>query len=163
VTTTAEAFARFDALPAVRPEEMLGLWRGRGVPTGHRMDGLLEAYRWYGKRFDSADAVHPLVFGSPGALYSLDPWRLPLGLVRWPSFARSGAARAAVRLLTPLLRTSRPRARLRTMEVRGVATAVMLYDHLPIVDAFRRLDPQSLLGYMDQRGEAPFFFLLERA
>jgi hypothetical protein len=158
---TDAALALFDSLPPVRVDELLGTWRGRGFPTGHRMDGLLEAYRWFGKRFDSTESVHPLVFGEPGALYSLDPWRLPLGLVRWPRLAKSGLARAAVRLFTPLLRTSRPRARLRALEVRGVVTATMIYDHLPIHDAFRRLDERTLLGFMDKRGEAPFFFRLE--
>jgi hypothetical protein len=34
---------------------------------------------------------------------------------------------------------------------------------LPIVDVFRRTDPDTLLGLMDLRGmEKPFFFLLER-
>ncbi|MDH4406816.1 MAG: DUF4334 domain-containing protein [Cyanobium sp. D14.bin.5] len=37
----------------------------------------------------------------------------------------------------------------------------MLYDHLPIVDVFRRLDAQTLLGVMDARGiSQPFFFTL---
>jgi hypothetical protein len=162
IRTADDAFALYDALPAVPCEAMRGHWRGQGVPTGHRMDGLLEAYRWYGKSFIDADTVHPLVFGTPTARYQLDPWRLPLGLSRWPTLARSSVARLAMALLTPLLRTSQPRARLRAMEVRGVVTATMLYDHLPIQDSFRRLDDRRVLGLMDKRGDAPFFFLLER-
>jgi hypothetical protein len=39
----------------------------------------------------------------------------------------------------------------------------MLYDNLPIIDVFRRLDANSLLGLMDARGlEQPFFFTLQR-
>ena len=48
------------------------------------------------------------------------------------------------------------------MESRGVLTAIMLYDHLPIADSFRRVDGSTLLGLMDLRGAAPFFFVLER-
>jgi len=44
-----------------------------------------------------------------------------------------------------------------------VASAAMLYDHLPIVDIFRRLDEHTLLGVMDARGiSQPFFFILRR-
>jgi hypothetical protein len=39
----------------------------------------------------------------------------------------------------------------------------MVYDNLPIIDIFRRLDANSLLGLMDARGlEQPFFFTLQR-
>lgn len=48
------------------------------------------------------------------------------------------------------------------MTDRGVTTAVMIYDHLPIIDCFRRLDGRTMLGLMDMRGAAPFFFQLER-
>ena len=41
--------------------------------------------------------------------------------------------------------------------------AALLYDHLPIVDDFRRLDAHTLLGVMDARGiSQPFFFTLRR-
>jgi hypothetical protein len=48
------------------------------------------------------------------------------------------------------------------MECRGVVTATMIYDHLPIVDSFKRLNATTLLGLMDMRATAPFFFLLEQ-
>jgi len=63
-----------------------------------------------------------------------------------------------------LLRTTRPRARLRMMVHRGKCSATMVYDQWPILDAFRRLDADSVLGLMDARGMArPFFFVLRRA
>jgi hypothetical protein len=56
-----------------------------------------------------------------------------------------------------------PQARLRVVKHRGVSSAAMLYDHLPIVDVFRRLDGQTLLGVMEARGiSQPFFFTLRR-
>jgi Domain of unknown function (DUF4334) len=71
--------------------------------------------------------------------------------------------RASFDVVRPLLYTHRPKARLRVLEHRGVATAAMVYDALPIIDVFRRVDPDTQLGLMDLRGlPAPFFFLLER-
>ncbi len=78
-------------------------------------------------------------------------------------FAHSGVASALFGAIQPLLRTSRPRARLRLMSHRGVVSATMVYDHLPINDVFRRLDGETLIGLMDMRGfSAPFFFQLRR-
>jgi hypothetical protein len=72
--TTAEAFSRFDALPPVDIPFMLGPWRGETYPRGHPLDGSLEAFHWHGKRFDSAEEVHPLVFSNlAGDLVCLDP------------------------------------------------------------------------------------------
>jgi hypothetical protein len=47
-------------------------------------------------------------------------------------------------------------------EFRGVVTATMCYDALPIHDAFRRIDDDTRLGVMDLRGAPPFVFVLER-
>lgn len=161
--TLAEALARFDALPAVTTEEMLGQWRGSGVPTGHEMDGLLETYQWYGKSFVSEEIVHPLLFRDrAGATYAIDPLRIPLALSRFHALTRNAVAQALFTLATPLLRTQAPRARLRAVSCRGVTTAAMVYDHLPIIDFFRRIDAHTVLGLMDRRGAAPFFFQLEQ-
>jgi hypothetical protein len=161
--TLAHALARFDALPPVTTAEMHGHWRGYGEPTGHDMDGLLEAYAWYGKSFLSDEAVHPLVFRRrDGVTYAIDPRRIPLGLARYRTLTRHPLARGLFHLATPLLRTTQPRARLRAVTCRGVTSAAMVYDHLPIIDCFRRLSADAVLGLMDLRGAAPFFFRLER-
>jgi len=40
---------------------------------------------------------------------------------------------------------------------------VMIYDHLPIMDLFRKVDDNTLLGVMDLKGmQQPFFFVLYR-
>ena len=159
-----ETLGFFDGLPAVPAAEMLGRWRGSGLPTGSPLDGLLEAYGWYGKEFLDAERVHPLLFGAPGGPRPIDPALIPMGLLRdRPSLARSAAARRAFTVLRPLLRTAKPRARLRTVEHRGVATAAMVYDALPIIDVFRRVDATTLLGLMDMRSAPmPYFFVLVR-
>jgi hypothetical protein len=159
-----EALAFFDGLPPVDPGDMVGRWRGSGLPTGSPLDGLLEAYGWYGKEFLDAERVHPLLFGGRGEPRPIDPALIPIGVLRdRPAVAHSAAARAAFAVVRPLLHTAKPRARLRTVEHRGVATAAMVYDALPIIDVFRRVSADRLLGLMDLRGlTEPFFFLLDR-
>ncbi len=158
------ALAFFDALPAVAPDDVRGRWRGSGLPTGSPLDGLLEAYGWYGKEFLDAETVHPLLVATRAGPRPVDPAYVPIGVLRdRPGLARSRVARAAFRLARPLLTTSRPRARLRAVEHRGVLTAAMVYDALPIVDVFRRVSADVLLGLMDLRGlPDPFLFVLRR-
>lgn len=158
--------ALFDRLAAVEPSELQGRWRGGGFPSGHPLDGVLETFHWYGKEFRDADAVDPLLFRSAaGVVVPLRAALLPdpRWLERWPWLASAAAGELFQRLLLPLLRTDRPQARLRVVRHRGVSSAAMLYDQLPIVDVFRRLDAHTLLGLMDARGiPQPFFFTLRR-
>jgi hypothetical protein len=161
----AEALAWFDRLPTVRTRELLGRWRGSGLPTGSRLDGLLEAYGWYGKEFLGPESVHPLLFrGRDGRPRPVDPELIPLWLLRdHAGLARLWPVRTAFGRVRPLLYTNRPKARLRTVEHRGVTTAAMVYDGLPIIDVFRRVGPDVVVGAMDMRSlPSPFFFLLER-
>lgn len=157
-----DAEALFDQLPAVRCEDILGNYRGRELVTGHPMDGLLEASGWYGKRFDSVDSVHPLVFSTKsGELFSVDPRRVPLQWAAKLPGALTSRGRALMSIGRPVIGTDAPRARLRMVEHRGVVTAAMVYDHLPIIDVFRRVDDRTLLGVMDLRDADPYFFILE--
>lgn len=162
-TTTEHALALFDALPAVRAEDMLGAWKGHELATGHPLDGLLEGSGWYGKRFDSLEDVHPLLVSVGGRRFSMEPRRVSLRMAARMPRALAGRMRPLVGLFEPWLRTDKPRARLRNLEYRGVVSAAMIYDHLPIIDLFRRVDGETLLGVMDLRHvTAPYFFVLER-
>jgi hypothetical protein len=159
------ALALFDALPTVGSDEMMGDWRGGGFPTGHALDGVLENLRWRGKRFETAECAYPLVFARrSGATFAIDPARIPFRCaLRCAGFARTAAAARLFAIVAPLLATTRPCARLRAIEYRGVVTAAMIYDAQPAIDVFRRLDAVTLLGLMDLRGMAqPFFFTLAR-
>ncbi|MCE4557106.1 DUF4334 domain-containing protein [Pelomonas cellulosilytica] len=163
---TGSALARFDTLPAVANDFMLGSWRGEGCPTGHPLDGALEAYGWWGKRFDSEEAVHPLLFARRGGgTLALNPrWMAPaIGwLDRWP-LPKSPTLGRALQVLLPLLATRQSAARLRQIEHRGVVSAAMVYDRLPIHDVFRRIDDDTVMGLMDLKGASrAFFFLLKR-
>jgi hypothetical protein len=161
----AEALARFDDGAPVGLDELTGRWRGSGLPTGSRLDGLLEAHGWYGKEVADPETVHPLLFRDrAGRPFPVDPALAPIGLLlRHPGLVRTPAARGAFAVAAPLRRTSRPAARARLVEHRGVLSAALVYDALPIVDVLRRIGEHMLLGLMDLRGLAePFFFLLER-
>ncbi|MCQ2000964.1 DUF4334 domain-containing protein [Arthrobacter zhaoxinii] len=164
-TDAGTALAFFDSLPPVQVPELNGSWRGTEVPTGHRLAGLLEPLGWYGKRFDGAEEVFPLVFsGSGGGVFNVNPALVPLSAVlRFGPLLRKPDVLAAVRPALRAARTRRPGARLRMTEYRGVLSASMIYDALPVLDVFRRVDARTVLGAMDLRGPgAPFFFALRR-
>ena len=162
--TVDEALALFDTLPSVRAEEITGPWAGRELSTGHRLDGALAASGWHGKRFDSPEDVFPLIFSTTdGRTFAAEPRRVPLGLTGRVPLSTLRRVRPLLTALEPALRTRRPRARLRNLEYRGVVTAAMIYDHLPIIDVFRRVDEVTLLGVMDWRDEPqPYFFVLTK-
>jgi GXWXG protein/Domain of unknown function (DUF4334) len=164
-TAPAAALAFFDRCGTVEPAGMTGRWRGSGLPTGHPFDGLLEAYGWYGKEIADAETVHPLLFrDSSGRPRAVDPAYAPLALLRAaPGLARLPVARRGFAVLRPLRYTRRPAARVRRVEHRGVVTAALVYDRLPVVDVVRRVAAGTVLGLMDMRGvTAPFFFVLRR-
>ena len=54
-------------------------------------------------------------------------------------------------------------ARLRSVEYRGAVTASMIYDRHPVIDHFRRVSDDVVLGAMDAKGDdAPLVFVLRR-
>ena len=157
-----EALAYFDRLAPVSPATIAGRWRGAGLHTGHPMDGLLEAHDWYGKAFDARGEAHPLLFRQGSAIVSIDPRWIPLSALHSNKVTRSALARAGFAAARMVLRTTSPQARLRLLTHRGVPSAAMIYDRLPIIDLFRQVTPDILLGLMDVRGAPPFFFTLHR-
>ncbi|MEO6951200.1 MAG: DUF4334 domain-containing protein [Polyangia bacterium] len=163
-TTTERALAWFDSLPSMPAPSMIGRWRGSGLPTSHPMDGLLEELGWYGKHFESDESVHPLLFRFGDTVSPIQPALVPMSLVvRHARLLHARAIPSLFALVGRLARTRHPAARLRTIEHRGVSTAAMIYDRLPICDVFRKVDDDTALGLMDLRGmEQPFFFVLRR-
>jgi hypothetical protein len=157
-----EAEAYYITLDPVPIGMLAGFWRGRAVDTGHAVDELLRASCWIGKEFLAPDEVHPLVHEGAFGRFRLDPGLVPLAFARRLGLARLPGARAGFRLLGPLLATRRPRARLRMIEDRGCLTAAMIYDQLPIIDVFRKVDGDTVMGRMDERGQRPAYFLLTR-
>jgi hypothetical protein len=67
----AELAAVWAGLDTVRPEELLGSWRGGLFDTGHPFNRRTEESRWYGKRFTSLDDARPDICITPeGRLYT---------------------------------------------------------------------------------------------
>lgn len=151
----------FDTLQPASLAFMTGRWRGFEIKTGHGLDGLLEPSGWYGKLFESPEAVHPLLFYGKDkkSLYALDPSLVPLTA----PLPRSRALGVMMSVAKPFLQTKLPKARLRMVEFRGRSTATMVYDSKPIFDHFARIDDDRVLGIMDLKGmPGPYAFCLER-
>ncbi|GAB18833.1 hypothetical protein GOEFS_066_00070 [Gordonia effusa NBRC 100432] len=124
------------ALPTVRVDEILGPWRGGELPSGHPMDGQLEKVRWYGKTFTSAYDVQPLV-------------------------CRDDAGE-----LYSNKELGHGEASLWHVEFRGEVTASMVYDGQAVIDHFKRVDDNTLMGIMNGKTslvrDRHFYFYLQR-
>ena len=163
-TTIQEALSFFDSLPPVAVEEMIGAWQGSELETGNRLNGLLENLGWHGKRFEGADGAHPLIFADSRGLFSVNPALVPVtAAVKYSRALRNALVFRLARPALRLLQTSRPKARLRIIEYRGVPTGTMSYDAIAANDHFRKVNQDVLLGAMDLRGlTSPFMFVLRR-
>lgn len=131
-----ELDAVWAGLDTVRPEEILGEWKGGEFHTGHPLNGRLAKAGWYGKTFTAVHDAKPLICrDAAGELYS----NRELG---------------------------KGEAGLWTVEFRGESTATMIYDGQPVLDHFKRVDDTTLMGIMNVKGvpaDGPFFyFFLER-
>lgn len=158
-------FDAFRHLSPVKPVELVGLWKGRGIPTGHPLDGVLENLGWFGKRFTEDLRADALLFRSgERRLTAIDPFPIPLRLAL--RFHHLGRTRFASNLFSHLLRplsASGPIATLRSLPFDGVASAAMVYDRLPITDHFRQKDKDTLIGLMAVKGDARHYvFELQR-
>ena len=159
--TAKDALEIFDSLEPATVEFMIGRWRGFEIESNHPMDGLLSATGWYGKLFLNPEEVHPLLFYSWGRteLYSVNPRIVPMRL----KLPKSDGMGYLMKLLKPVLRTTKSTARLRMVEYRGRSTATMCYDEKAILDHFARIDENRVMGIMDLKGvPQPYFFILER-
>jgi hypothetical protein len=161
----AEAFDYFDRLGVASIIELAGLWQGHGIASGHPLDGVLENLGWYGKRFTADLKADALLFAlGPHRLVAIDPGMIPLKLaLRCHRFGRTRAARGLFSYLQKLGRAKGPVASLRSMSFRDKTSAAMVYDRQPIIDHFRRIDDDRLLGVMAVEGDGRhYFFVLTR-
>lgn len=132
----AELDAFWATLPPATVEQMIGDWRGGEFVTGHKMNGLLEKARWFGKSFRSATDVQPLVcLDDDGNKFS----NIKLG---------------------------KGEASLWAEEFRGEVVATMVYDGQPTHDHFKKVDDDTVMGIMNGKGVLDdgryFYFYLQR-
>jgi hypothetical protein len=164
-TTIEAALAFYDALEPVGLEEMIGSWQGEDLLTGQPLRWSAREVRLVREALRRARPRPPLVFiASPGRTMSLNPAFVPIAvLIRYPWLVRAAFVPRLFCVLRPLLATAKPKARLRLTAYRGVVTATMCYDALPINDVFRKVDNNTVLGAMDLRGlQMPLMFVLRR-
>lgn len=126
-------------LDVVDASSILGSWRGFAFPTGHHVERMLTSSRWYGKRFTALDDAQPLI------CQALD------GSLYSDTAAGGGEAS------------------LWNVEFRGEVTATMVYDGMAVLDHFKRVDDNTLMGVMNGKpslvlggGGEHFYFGLER-
>lgn len=134
--TDAELDDFWASLPPATIDGMLGEWRGGEFVTGHKMNGLLDKARWFGKTFRSVSDVQPLVcLDADGNKFSN---------------TQLGKGEASLWL----------------EEFRGEVVATMVYDGQPTHDHFKRVDDDTVLGIMNGKGVLDngryFYFYLER-
>ncbi len=161
----AEKTRWFATLEPVAPDDMVGLWQGVGIPSGHPLDGVLENLQWFGKRFHADMRADALLFQSrSGRLVPVEPAFMPIRLVlKLAGLGRTAPARNLFQQMERTLRARGTTASLRAETLDGVETAAMVYDRQPITDYFRRIDADTVAGMMCVSGDARrYFFQLQR-
>ena len=155
----------FQSLPPVLPNQMVGLWKGTGIPSGHPLDGVLENLQWFGKRFHPDMRADALLFQSgERRLIAVEPRWLPVRLaIRLASFGRTPVARNLFGYLRKAIRARGQTAALQLRTFQGTESAAMVYDHQPIVDYFRKINDSEVAGMMIVEADPRlYFFKLRR-
>jgi hypothetical protein len=150
---------------SVLPNEMIGIWRGEGISSGHPFDGVLENLQWFGKRFHADLRADALLFQwRPGRLVPIEPSFFPIRtVIRFGAFGRTSVARNWFSYLNKMVRARGTTASVKLRMVDGEETAAVVYDRQPIVDYFRRIGDDELAGMMVVDGdERRYFFRLRR-
>ncbi len=126
-------------LPVCDVDQAIGDWSGAALYTGHPLERALHAASWHGKRLRSQWEVDPLICRDDDG-----------GLFSNTTLGKG-------------------RATLWPVGFRGEVTATMVYDGQPVLDHFKRVDDDTLLGIMNGRPELVldadgrhFYFLLDR-
>ncbi|WP_410880737.1 DUF4334 domain-containing protein [Myroides sp. DW712] len=151
--STKDAFQIFDALEPATADFMIGRWKGYSIYSEHQLDGELESTGWYGKMFLNREEVHPLLFFTEDKkeIFSVNPT------------GRIASSSQQKDKTVGLEKTKLAKARLRNTEYRGRLCATMIYDELPVLDVFVKIDDTKVLGVMDKKDDpTSFFFILER-
>ncbi|MGH3578025.1 MAG: DUF4334 domain-containing protein [Mycobacterium sp.] len=134
--TDAELDDYWASLRPATIDGMIGEWKGDGFNTGHKLNTALREARWFGKTFNSAADVKPLIcLDADGNKFS----NVELG---------------------------NGEASLWLEEFRGEVTATMVYDGQPTHDHFKRIDDTAVMGIMNGKRVVDngryFYFYLER-
>ncbi|MFK0335599.1 GXWXG domain-containing protein [Rhizobium sp. NPDC090275] len=145
----SDKIAWFASLPPVMPAELIGVWCGEGIPSGHPLDGVLENLQWFGKKFHPDFRADALLFQwRPGRLVPAEPSFFPIRTVIH---------------LSKLVRARDTTAFVTLRSFGEDQTAAMVYDRQPIADFFRRVGDDEIAGMMVVEGDQRrYFFRLRR-
>ncbi len=114
-------------LEPCRPDDLIGYrWRGFTFDTGHRTGELLERIHWYGKAFASESDVQPLLCRDKSGTLISD------------------------------IGTGHGEASLWEVVFRGEVTTTMVYDGMPVLDHFKKVDDDTVIGVMNGKGTLVF-------
>ncbi|MEK1894273.1 MAG: GXWXG domain-containing protein [Rhizobium sp.] len=155
----------FRSLKPVPLDDMIGLWRGVSIPSGHPLDGVLENLDWFGKRIRPDLRADALLFQwRGGPLVAIEPAFFPIRqAIRFASLGRTFIARGGFSYLHRAFRARGTTASLELRTLDGVETAAMVYDRQPIVDYLRLIADEEVAGMMCVEGDARrYFFRLRR-
>lgn len=161
-SSSAAALAVFDQLDSINIDEINGVWHAKIFNTGHPLDIPLQIFGWYGKEFTDKNHVHPLLFAKPNSpVFFADPKRIPIRLfIRFPFLANKISA-GLFHAFNFIFKTTLSKAVMRMAENRGKISATMIYDDIPAIDQFRKVDENMIFGMSEMKGlNQPQFFIL---
>ena len=119
-------------LDSITIPEMIGEWRGQCIKTGSKFDLILHKFRYI--------SWHGKVFYDENRvnalIMNLVGNRFPI-----PYFGS---------------------AIIRELKFREKVSVSMIYNYLPIIDHFRKINPSTLMGIMTLKGNVEVYFLLHR-
>jgi len=124
--------AFFDSLPEITNQEILGEWKGGYIKSGTIIDLSLRDYG---------------IWGWIGKHYHSED---KVHALMHKFFG--------LKFNIPVIGS----ARIREIRFRGKVSTGMIYNHLPIIDHFRRVDEKTLMGAMDLKGKIVLYFYLYR-
>lgn len=122
----------FAQLPEVINDEMLGPWSGGYITSGSFIDWTLKDYGFYGW------------IGK--TFFSYDK----VSALKHQLFG--------LKFNIPIIGS----ARLREINFRGKVSSAVIYNYLPFIDHFRRVDEDTLMGVMEVKGKTIIYFYIYR-
>lgn len=72
--TEPDIEAAFDKLQPVKPDVLIGEWKGGSLDTGHPAHAQLKGMNWLGKTFHSTESVDPIVIDKGGRRACNEDW-----------------------------------------------------------------------------------------
>jgi hypothetical protein len=155
--TQADLAVVFDNLNPVTIDMLIGTWKvdpSYGETPGGKM--LIES-GWWGARFVDAETVDPLLYPEPdgNGVFAAD-LRSVLAVL--------STGERDIPAMRREVETSAPIGRLRMVEYRGVPTATLVYDQVPVLDYLRAIDSDTIVAAVEHRDRVnqPDYALLRR-